>query len=71
MTTVTIYSASHVPVKEYKAIGSLDQIIEGARIQCGQLLETRGKRARADFTDENGDLITRHVFYEVGEFIRK
>lgn len=44
--------------------GSIDQVLEGARVKCGQLLSTRGKRVFVEITDEHGTPITSRIFQE-------
>jgi hypothetical protein len=66
MITVKIYNGSHYSepvVKEYKAIGAFDMVEEGARVKCGQMAKTRGRRTWVDF-EEDGAPITHRIFQE-------
>ena len=64
--TIKIYEGSHYTdaiAKKYYATGLIDHLIEGAKVKCGQLKSTKGKRVWVDF-DKDGFTITHRIFQE-------
>ena len=67
MYVVTIHTGPHPtePVAStYRSNASIDQLIEGARVKCGQLNKTRGKRVFVSFDHVSGAPVTSRIFQE-------
>ena len=67
MYTVIIREGEHQTdkrIRVYVSLGGLDQAIEGARILCGRMQTTRGKRVYVSFSDEKWGILTTHIFQE-------
>ena len=67
MYIVTIHTGPHPtePVAaSYRAVTPIDQLIEGARVKCGQLAKTRGRRVFVSFDHVSGAPVTSRIFQE-------
>lgn len=66
MHVVTVYLGAGFegapPAFHFRATGSIDQILEGARIKCGQALATRGQQSFVELHDSDGVLVAYEVF---------
>lgn len=47
-----------------RAVGSLDQIVEGARVKCGQAIATRGRVVWVEFKDADENTVYERAFCE-------
>ena len=67
MYVVSIHTGPHPtePVAAtYRSIASIDQLIEGARVKCGQLPKTRGRRVFVAVNRVSGAPVTSRIFQE-------
>ena len=67
MYRVVIHMGAHYrdPIAcQYKTVGSISQIREGARVKCQQLLATRNKRTWVDLQTLEGAPVTHWNFDE-------
>lgn len=47
-----------------RSMGGIDQVIEGARVKCGQAIATRGRRVCVEFFNSDGEFVTSRYFLE-------
>ena len=51
-------------IREYEAIGSFDQVIAGAKVNCSSMKETKGKEVWVRFINRNEGTSTTRILNE-------